>query len=60
MPTYLFIIYLFLDDIRCVNELLPFFFNIYLFLRDRERQRTNRVGAERDWETQNLKQAARL
>ena len=42
-----------------INPLLSlslyYFFNVYLFLRDRERQSTSRAGAEK--ETQNLKQA---
>ena len=33
------------------------FFNIYSFLRDRERQSMSRGGAEREGETQNPKQA---
>ena len=31
------------------------FFNIYLFLRKREKQSANRGGGERERETQNLK-----
>ena len=33
------------------------FFNVYLFLRDRERQGASRRGAESERETQNPKQA---
>ena len=40
-----------------VTLLFKKIFNVYLLLRDRERQRVSRGGAEKERETQNLKQA---
>ena len=39
------------------NTLKKIFFNVYLFLRQRERQTEHEQGRKRERETQNLKQA---
>ena len=45
------------DDFCIISFFLNFFFNVYLFIWDRERQSMNGGGAERERETQSRKQA---